>query len=78
VEVSRWRVGGVLHCEFDIGGWVIGGFGDGGGGGRGYGEAACFGDGGDESVEPLAGEELDVWLEAERGLLSDVDVNVDD
>ena len=59
MEVSRWGVGGVLHGEFDVGWWVaLVGFGDGGGGGRGYCEAACFGEGGDEGVEPLAGEEL--------------------
>ena len=79
MEISRWGVGGVLHSEFDVGGWVaLVGFGDGGGGGRGYGEAACFGDGGDEGVEPLAGEELEIWLEAEGGLVSDVDVDVND
>lgn len=67
VEVFRWRVGGILYGEFDIGWWIVAGFGDGGGGGRGYGEAACFGDGGDEGVEPLAGEELEIWLDAEDG-----------
>ena len=58
MEVSGWGVGGVLNGEFDVGWWVVVGFGDGGGGGRGYGEAAGFGEGGDEGVEPLAGEEL--------------------
>jgi len=65
VEVLGWGVGGFLDGEFDVGGWfvlavglgLIGG-GDGGGGWRGYGEAACFGDAGDEGVEPLAREEL--------------------
>ena len=64
MEISRWGVGGVLDCEFDVGAWVsllVVGVGCGGGGGRGYGEAACFGEGGDESVEPLAGEELGVF-----------------
>jgi hypothetical protein len=43
------------------GGWRV--FGRGGGGRRrGYGEAACFGDAGDEGVEPLAGEELEMGV----------------
>lgn len=58
VEVSSGRVRGVLHGEFEVAGEVR--FGDRGGGGRGYGEAACFGEGGDEGVEPLAREELGV------------------
>ena len=62
MEVSGWGVGGVLNGEFDVGWWVVVGFGDGGGGGRGYGEAAGFGEGGDEGVEPLAGEELGVGV----------------
>ena len=74
MEVSGWRIGRALHSEFDVAAafrsrdrrW------------RSYGEAACFGDGGDEGVEPLAGEELEIWLEAEGGLVSDVDVDVND
>lgn len=58
MEVPRGRVGGVLHGEFDVAGRV--GFGAGGGRGRGYCEAACFWQGWDEGVEPLAWEEL--WL----------------
>lgn len=56
MEVFGWGVGGVLDGEFD----VAAALGGGGEGRRGYGEAACFGERGDEGVEPLAGEELDV------------------
>lgn len=59
MEVFCWGVGGVLDGEFEVASAVVF-LGDGGGGGRGDGEAACFGEGGDESVEPLAGEELGV------------------
>ena len=62
-----WGVGGLLDSEFDMWAWfgLVIGFvlvGYGGGGWRGYGEAACFGDAGDEGVEPLAGEELGVGV----------------
>lgn len=56
MEVLGGRVRGVLYGEFQVAGSIT--LGGGGGGGRGYGEAACFGDGGDERVEPLAGKEL--------------------
>jgi len=56
VEVFGGRVRGVLHSELEVARGV--GFRDRGGGGRFYGEAACFGESGDEGVEPLAGEEL--------------------
>lgn len=60
VEVLRGRVGGFLHGELEIA-WSVGS-GARGGGRRGDGEAAGFGEGGDEGVEPLAGEELGVVL----------------
>lgn len=69
MEVFGGRVRGVLHGEFKVAGAVFPG--DGGGGGRGYGEAACFGDGGDECVEPLAGEELCFCQMLRMGFLLD-------
>jgi hypothetical protein len=54
VEVFGRRVRRVLHGEFEVAAVFWGG----GRGRRGYGEAACFGEGGDEGVEPLAWEEL--------------------
>ena len=66
MEVSGGRVRGVLLGEFEVAGRVGVRFGDGGGGGRGYGEPACFREGRNEGVEPLAGEELGFELDAGR------------
>jgi hypothetical protein len=60
VEVGCGRVGGVLYGEFEVG--VTVGFWVGEGGRGGYGEAASFGEGRDEGVEPLTGEELGLEL----------------
>lgn len=58
MEVEGWGVGGFLDCEFEVACFSVAILGRGEMGRRGYGETACFGEGGDVGVEPLAGEEL--------------------
>ena len=69
-----WVGGGGLDCQLDVWvlffgrrrGWVLD---EGGGGRRGYGEAAGLGDGGDVDVKPLAGEVAEGRLLSMRGLV---------